>query len=352
MRIAELVIENFRNLVSVELRPGPGVNVITGENASGKTSLLEAIHFLARARSFRTTRPQQLLRHGSDSLLVRAVLPEPQTRLAIQWSNGATVVRINGESVRNLSSLARYLPVQVVNAESQRILQDGPQVRRSYLDWGLFHVEQNYYDSWRRYDRALRQRNHALRTGDPRLARSWEPELIAQGLLLTQLREQYVSTIESAALQLLQQWLPTTNIGFGYRQGWTMDRSLTEAYEQGRGRELELGYTLYGPHRADMLIKAEELEAQHVLSRGQQKLVAIALLLAAAQTMHTNNPAVLLVDDLPAELDEQRRAEVLQQLQQIPAQVFITATDAASVPIQRDRARWFHVEHGRYREMV
>lgn len=352
MRIAELAIENFRNLADVELHPGPGVNVITGANASGKTSLLEAIHFLARVRSFRTTRPNQLVRHGADALLVRALLLEPHTRLAVRWSSSGTQVRINGDDVRNLSALARFLPVQVVNAESQRILQDGPQVRRSFLDWGMFHVEQSYYDSWRRYDRALRQRNLALRTKDERLARSWEPELLQQAAVLTQLRGQYVAKIFALAHPLLEHWLPDEQVNFSYRPGWAQDKDLAHAFASGREREMEMGYTLYGPHRADMLIRVQNTDAQHRLSRGQQKLVAISLLLAAAQAMHKDNPAVLLIDDLPAELDMERRQEVLQQLLSINAQVFITATEQAAVPVPPAQARWFHVEHGCYREMV
>lgn len=352
MRLAELAVENFRNLAAVELQPGSGVNVITGANASGKTSLLEAVFFLARVRSFRASRPQQLIRRGCDHLLVRAVLPEPQTRLAVRWSSSQTQVRINGEDVRSLSALARYLPVQVVNAESQRILQDGPQVRRSYLDWGLFHVEQSYYDSWRRYDRALRQRNQALRGSDQRLARSWEPELLQQAAVLTESRQRFIKQVQLHAQALLQRWLPDELISFDYRPGWPQEKDLAEAYAAGRGRETELGYTLYGPHRADLLIRAQEMEAQHRLSRGQQKLVAIALLLAAAQTVHTSNPAVLLIDDLPAELDAERCQDVLQQLLQINAQVFITATDPLAIPLPQEQARWFHVEQGRYREMV
>lgn len=352
MRIAELVIENFRNLAMVELRPGPGVNFITGPNASGKTSLLEAIHFLARVRSFRTTRPQQLVRHGSDALLVRASLAESQVRLAVRWSANGTQVRINGEDVRTLSSLARFLPVQVVNAESQRILLDGPQVRRSFLDWGLFHVEQSYYDSWRRYDRALRQRNLALRSKDARLSKSWEPELALQAAALTRYREDFIALLKKTAKPLLADWLPDESIDFEYRRGWPQSKSLEQAYTEGRERELELGYSLYGPHRADLLVRASGMEAQHRLSRGQQKLLAIAMLLAAAAVMHEDNPTILLIDDLPAELDVTRRKHVLDQLQRIDAQVFITATDPAALPVAREQARWFHVEHGRYREVV
>jgi DNA replication and repair protein RecF len=352
MRLAELSVQNFRNLEAVELRPGPGVNIISGPNAAGKTSLLEAIHFLARVRSFRPTRPQQLLRHGAQELIIRAHLLDPETRLAICWGSEGTQVRINGEDVRSLSALARYLPVQVVNSESQRILHDGPQVRRSFLDWGMFHVERSYYDHWRRYDRALRQRNQALRSGDERLARSWEPELISQAEVLTEQRIHYIGLITSTAQILLQRWLPEEAFTFDYRCGWPMGKTLQEAFETGRNRERDAGYTLYGPHRADLVIRANGFDAQYRLSRGQQKLLAIALLLAAAQAMHTRGAAVLLIDDLPAELDEDRRREVMAMLLEIGAQVFVTTTEPAAIPLRREQATWFHVEHGCYQEVV
>lgn len=351
MQLTELAVACFRNLESVQLQPVAGINVIFGANASGKTSLLEAIHFLARVRSFRTTRPQQLIMHGCDALMVRGVM-DGGSRLAIRWAPERTEVRIDQEDVRSLSVLARHLPIQVVNAESQRLLQDGPQVRRSFLDWGLFHVEQTFYDSWRRYDRALRQRNHALRSGDERLARSWEPELVAQADVLTEQRGRFTTELSGYLSAMLVDWLPEEDVTLGYRPGWPLGRSLQEAFDANRSRERELGYTLYGPHRGDLLIRSKGVEAQHCLSRGQQKLLVIALLLAAARFSQGYGGAITLIDDLPAELDAKRREEVLAVLLNVGAQVFITSTDRESIPLEPEQAGWFHVEHGRYRKVV
>lgn len=351
MQLTELSVACFRNLKSVQLQPAAGINVIFGENASGKTSLLEAIHFLARVRSFRTARPQQLIMHGCEALMIRGALNNA-SRLAIRWMAGRTEVRVNQEDVRSLSILARHLPVQVVNAESQRLLQDGPPVRRSFLDWGVFHVEHSFYDSWRRYDRALRQRNHALRSGNERLARSWEPELIAQAKVLTEQRSRFMQGMEGYLSGMLSEWLPEEDISLGYRTGWPVERTLEECLEANRSRERELGYTMYGPHRGDLLIRSKGVEAQHRLSRGQQKLLAIALLLAATRFVQGYGGTIILVDDLPAELDRKRREEVLAVLLNVGAQVFMTSTDRESIPLEPEQAAWFHVEHGRYRKVV
>jgi DNA replication and repair protein RecF len=351
MHLTELSVACFRNLESVQLQPVAGINVIFGENASGKTSLLEAIHFLARVRSFRTTRPQQLVMRGCDALMVRGVM-DHGSRLAIRWAPERTEVRIDQEDVRSLSVLARHLPIQVVNSESQRLLQDGPQVRRSFLDWGLFHVEQSFYDSWRRYDRALRQRNHALRTGDERLARSWEPELVAQADVLTEQRSRFIEELGGHLSAMLLQWLPDEDVTLAYRTGWPAGRSLSEVFDANRGRERELGYTLYGPHRGDLLIRSQGVEAQHRLSRGQQKLLVIGLLLAATRLAQGHGGAITLIDDLPAELDANRREEVLAVLLNVGAQVFVTSTDRESIPLEPGQAGWFHVEHGHYRKVV
>jgi DNA replication and repair protein RecF len=356
MRLRHLSIANFRNLSAVEITPAPGLNIVYGSNGAGKTSLLEAIHFLARVRSFRSTRPQQLISRGADALIVRGVLGSEadrgENRLTVRRDAEKTLVRIDGKDVRSLSVLARHLPVQVVNSESQRLLLDGPPVRRSFLDWGVFHVEHGYYDHWRRYDRALRQRNRALRDGDERLARSWEPELVAQGEAVDRHREAYIERLAELAGPLLEKWLDGEQIAFMYRHGWAADKTLAQAFEEGRTREREVGYSLYGPHRADLVVRAGGTEAQHRLSRGQQKLLVMALLLASSRAMHARGEAVLLIDDLPAELDVARRQDVLKVLVEVGAQAFITTNERSAIPVADAAAKWFHVEHGRYHEVV
>ena len=357
MSLSSLSIQHFRNLQDVQVAPAAGINVVFGDNAAGKTSLLEAIHYLARGRSFRTTRTDQLVSRGAEELLVRGTVTAAHSSpiaMGILWTPAGTRLRVNGADCKQLSALARLLPVQVINAESQRLLQDGPQVRRSLLNWSLFHVEHGYHDSWRRYERALRQRNAALRTGDERQVRAWEAELAGSGELLSAARAEFVRQLGEEVAPLLQRWLPDEGVSLHYRAGWSKERSLAEALEEGRARELELGYGLFGPHRGDMAIRAGGVDAQHQLSRGQQKLLSIALLLIQARMLRVRGAPdpLLLVDDLPAELDPHHRHDVLAELIATGAQAFITCTEREALAADLPAARWFHVEHGVYQEVV
>lgn len=355
MSIRSLSVRNFRNLRAVDIEPGPGINVIFGANAAGKTSLLEALHFLGRVRSFRTTRVEQLITSGEQEVLVRAVIDSDGRTInaAVRREGTHTQVRVDGENVRNLSTLAQYFPLQVINSESQRLLLDGPKVRRSFLNWTMFHVEHGYYEVWRRYDRAVRQRNAALRARDARLAKVWEPELVQWAEALDSMRVTLVEALTKELGPLLAQWLPEEDVTLSYRRGWANDRSLEELLENNRERELEAGYCLYGPHRGDIVVKAGAVEAQHRLSRGQQKLLVIAMLLAQAGLLanRSTHTPLLLIDDLPAELDADHRGQVVRLLEQRPIQTFITCIDRDSVT-SAGPAKWFHVEHGAYQEVI
>lgn len=347
--LVQLDWQAFRHLKTGTIQPGPHFNVIHGRNAAGKTSLLEAIHFLARAKSFLTHRSAQLIHRQANQVTVTGRIHVAGTnhRLGIQHGEGETRVRMDGQDIHALSESAWLLPIQVINTEAQRLLTDSPEGRRAFLNWGVFHVEPSYRTLWKRYQKALKQRNAALRTGDSKLAAAWEPEMAAAGAHVHERRADFLQIVLTAAIDIAGQWLPSVDLNWRYRPGWPTDSSLSDVLASAREREFAQGFSLYGPHRADFKLIADGIEAEKILSRGQQKLLVAALRLALIDYWgHHDMPRpVILVDDLPAELDERHRFDLVQRLAGITAQVFVTAIEAEQLP-DVSSATWFHVEQG------
>ena len=201
MAIKLLRVQDFRNLASVELNPFEhGLNVICGNNGSGKTSLLEAIHYLGMGRSFRSSVSARLIREESEKFsLFAQIVKECQQSLPLgveREVSGATRLRLAEKDVTSITDLAYFLPIRVINSQSHHLFESGPVYRRKYLDWGLFYHSENFLSCWRYFERALKQRNTALR--DRRTKQeidTWTGELIKYGLEFAAMRSDYIQRL-------------------------------------------------------------------------------------------------------------------------------------------------------------
>jgi DNA replication and repair protein RecF len=352
MALRGLSVTGLRCFEQVELEAAPGLNLVTGKNASGKTSLLEAIFLLGRGRSFRAARRGALIREGASSLRVVSRLEDGRV-LGIEVSGDHWVARAGGEPVSQLAELAELLPVQLLDPEVHRLVQEGPGERRRYLDWATFHVKPGFLEAWRTYQRALRQRNAALKARAPDSAlEPWERTLTASGTELDRLRTEMVDELR-VPVQMAARRLLDAELELGYRSGQAANESLGEALRASRERDRRAGMTQVGPHRADLLISVDEHKARGWVSRGQQKLVAASMVLGQAALLGQRwaGRGVLLVDDPAAELDRERCECLLALVAELPFQVFLTALDAGSLP-GLTAERTFHVEQGRLRPVV
>jgi DNA replication and repair protein RecF len=223
------------------------------------------------------------------------------------------------------------------------------------MDWGVFHVEQSFHGLWREYNRILKQRNAALRAGarQPDI-QVWDKGLVDTALKITALRENYLANLlpvlENYSEQLIG-FIPQ----FSYSRGWQKDEDLADKLKDSLETDRAQGYTRAGPHRADLHIKHESLPAQASFSRGQQKLLVSAMRLAQITHLkqQSGQQTVLLVDDLAAELDEEKRARMLALLKETGAQLFVTVTEPDLVDVSGwDEIKLFHVEHGAIKEVV
>ena len=351
--LQKLQIRDLRNLKAVDIAPADSLNLVYGANASGKTSLLEAIYLLSRGRSFRSRVFERVVRKGADrySVFGRIAQAGRSVAAAIERSGQGLRVRVDGADVPSLVTLSALLPVQILHPNSHKLLEEGPQFRRRFLDWGVFHVEPGFYGHWQRYQKALRQRNAALR--QRQAMEAWETELVQSGMALDRLRRGYLSELRPLIMRLAQELLDAPLLTVDYYPGWGGDRDLSEVLVQNRTRDQERGFTGSGPHRADLRIRLEGVTAAETASRGQQKLLVCALI--CAQTLffqqRSGRRAVLLVDDLPAELDRIRRQRLVALLESTEAQVFVTAIEPDSMEFGRP-CQTFHVDHGVVREVV
>ncbi len=359
MPLLSVACEGFRNLAPLECQLAAGLNLIVGPNGSGKTSLLEAIYFLGRTRSFRTHRLDNLIQTGSEQLLVRGKVSNASGKavsVGTRRTRKQQETRLAGQPLQQLADLVAWFPIQVMEPDSHRLLDGGPGLRRQFLDWGVFHVKHQFYPAWKQYSKALKQRNAALRAhSSTQQIQLWTKPLCEAAETISSMRLDYLEQLNAFIAQNIARLVDLPPVEIRYRQGWPVDTDLLESLKASYDRERQQGYTRYGPHRADLQIIVDGVLAVERLSRGQQKQLIIALLLAQAQhyQQFTNNPCLFLVDDLPAELDPEHRERVLTCLRDQSAQLFVTSTDSGLIPrLEWTDAKMFHVEHGKVTEVV
>jgi DNA replication and repair protein RecF len=353
VQLTRLEIGDFRCIEKADLEFAPRCNLISGPNASGKTSLLEAIFVLGRGRSFRTPRTDLLIRRGALELMltgrVEANAPGSSRPVGLRYGRDGFEARAAGIPIRGLAELATVFPVQAIDPEVHRLIEEGPQERRRYLDWGVFHVKPGFVEQWRRYQRVLKQRNAALREqADAAVVRAWDAELIETGEALARSRREYLVCLRPA-VHAMGERLVGQAVELRLADGWAQDMTLREALDHNWGRDRERGTTHGGPHRADLSIRVGDEPARHRVSRGQQKLTAAAMLLGQLQCdLALGSPtAALLVDDPAAELDSEHLQALLDVIRELPGQLFVTALDPSLSAFQcLPEARRFHVEHG------
>jgi DNA replication and repair protein RecF len=353
MGLQSLEISYFRNIESASLNFSPGLNLVTGDNAAGKTSLLEAIYCLGRVRSFRTSQSRQLIRHGQDACRTvgRVSRPAGSSPIGIERRAGGIEVHVDGHRVQRLSDLAGHFPVQVMSGDTETILGGGPRFRRQVMDWAMFHVEHHYRDTWQRYARALRQRNAALRSSAPDAqVRAWEGELVETGCRIDIDRKAWIAALEPLLATELADILPGKQVELGYQTGWTAGEDLFSALEKNLERDRARGYTGHGPHRADFTIRLDGRDVSASCSRGQQKSLVAAFALAQVKRQQQAGVPLgaFLLDDIGSELDENHRQRVLEALRGLGVQLFVSSIEALpAVLADWPDAQLFHVKHGR-----
>ncbi|MBQ0833872.1 DNA replication/repair protein RecF [Marinobacter sp.] len=376
MALVKLHTEFFRNLSPAEPASfSPSFNLLYGANGSGKTSVLEAIGYLGLGRSFRINRHQAVVQHGQQRFTVFGGLDhgfneEENSRssdslahrlgISREVSQKETTLRVDGEGVRSLSSLAKHLPVSVIDPGVFDIVAGGPGKRRQFLDWAVFHVEPSFASSWQQCQRVTSQRNQTLRNGrlDESMLRIWDAQYAALSERVSEARkvafDQFKSAFDSLVHEVDVSW--TEGLKLEFYPGWDTSQSLVDVLVRHREQEARMGHTLYGPNRADIRIRFQGRPVAETFSRGQQKTLVILMKIAQSVVLSDLGKQVsFLIDDINAELDESHRSMLARKLQELRCQVFITSIERSDPEAlwqgnQIPDYRMFHVEHGKLKE--
>ena len=346
MKLKKVTLINFRNYKKTVFMPDEGVTILTGENAQGKTNLLEAIYLCCTGRSHRTGKDVELIRFDQPFARVKIEGHKETGTVEIDYifqRNGKKGIRINGTGITKLSGLLGKMNAVMFSPEDLLLIKHGPAMRRRFMDMGLSQINPSYFFALNEYARALIQRNKLLKKQDPAdsALEIWEEQLSQHGNIIMNLRHRFLNDMQETAKEVYQ----TLS---GGREALSLSYlpntlNIFDALRLSRAQDVKRGMTGVGPHRDDFLSTVNEKDARMYASQGQQRSIALSLKLAQLKMMEniTGEMPVLLLDDVLSELDNERQAALFKTI--IGAQTIITCTNACPII---EGAKSYRIENG------
>lgn len=356
MSLKRLRIESVRCLSHVDIELDARRNYLFGPNAAGKTSFLEALYLLGRGRSFRLRQTARLVQYGRPGFSVFGqthAREGREHRLGVAFTQGRISTQLDGQAAASQADMLRVLPVHVIDPRLHRLIEAGPTERRRFIDAGVFHVERRFLADWRQYRRVLGQRNAALKAKAGRQElEPWTQPLIEAGNAVHGARLAYLEALGEIAAGLGERLLQD-RILLEYRSGWRRGVEFAVALEEHLERDRASGFTQLGPHRADLRLDFARGEVRETASRGQQKLVAAALVIAQVTLFErrTGRPSTVLVDDAPAELDRAAQVRLRGELERLDSQLVLTGLSREDLAAEPGFPV-FHVEQGKIQAVL
>jgi DNA replication and repair protein RecF len=338
--IKSLYIKDFRNYTEVKIPFSSKINVIWGNNAQGKTNLLEALYLFVTGRSFRTSHLAELIRFGATSFYLEILYEKEGIEQALKFSFNGNERRVvhNSTSLSSLSALVGTLIGVTLTPEDRHLIKGGPSYRRQFLDLLLSQAKPLYLYHLSRYTRAMKQRNCLLKKGELGAIAIWEEQMADAAAFLATHRFEAVNELERLTQQMR---LAGEQITLIYRSQALaavgphleeLSRYFLKQFERQRARECELGITLSGPHKDDLSILLDNKEARQFASEGQQHSSVVSLKLAQLNWLQaiTQQSPIFYIDDIALSFDLSRERELYQKIQHLD-QVFITS--ARTLPL-------------------
>ncbi|ACK98413.1 DNA replication/repair protein RecF [Bacillus thuringiensis] len=366
MFISEIQLKNYRNYEKLELSFEDKVNVIIGENAQGKTNLMEAIYVLAMAKSHRTSNDRELIRWDEEFGQIKGKLQKRNSSLSLELniSKKGKKAKLNQLEQQKLSQYIGVMNVVMFAPEDLNLVKGSPQVRRRFLDMELGQIAPIYLYELSQYQKVLTQRNHLLKKmqgnskNEETMLDVFTLQLIEHGAKILQKRFEF--------LHLLQEWAAPIHRGISrgleeleivYKPSVDVSESMDlskikevyyESFQSVKQREIFRGTTLIGPHRDDLQFFVNSKNVQVFGSQGQQRTTALSLKLAEIELIYSEvkEYPILLLDDVLSELDDYRQSHLLNTIQG-KVQTFVTTTSVDGIEHETLKdAKTIHVTNG------
>lgn len=337
MRLQLVECRDFRCIESIRFEPEPGVNVLRGANAQGKTSLLEAVSFAATSKSPRTNTEEELVRYGESGFRVRIAAERRDREVAIEafWWQNAKRFRVNGVPMSRMSDVLGKIQAVFFSPEDVELVRGAATPRRRFLDMEISQISPAYLGALQQYRQALRQRNEVLRNSrpDPALLDVWDAQLVKHGVILMEERRTYIGDLARCAAEAYGNIAGGETLEITYAPDAPEPEALAETLARARDLDLRNRLTRHGPHRDDFTIQVTGHAARQFASQGQQKTAALALKLAEMELVRARvgEYPVLMLDEVLAELDE-ARARRLFEFVPAGAQCLVTTTELEPRP--------------------
>jgi DNA replication and repair protein RecF len=353
--ISKLSINHFRNLESQYIIPSEEINVFVADNAQGKTNLIEAIYYLGHNRSFKTKTIKEVIHFDHQSFQLNAQIGDD--RIKLEKTKNKNTVTINQQRISNTSQLSQILPIQIITPDKGFVVNGTPKNKRSYLDWGVFHVKPDSIKAFKTYNKVLKNINTLLVKNKINELDFWFLALAEAATIINQNRIKYLrqlkQTVFSDSSELLSTLInPLDQFDYQFYSGWpkevdeTNQQSIYKYLKNNTHNLLKVKHLNYGSHKASIQFSLNN-KKECFLSRGEQKTLSIIFWLTQVLLLvNLKTYPVVLIDDLSSELDSKKINVILQYLKTLKVQTFMTDIGHNLDIIKRINPRIFQIDNG------
>jgi DNA replication and repair protein RecF len=353
--IEKLHVARFRNLNNQYLEPNKNINLILGSNGQGKTNFIESLYYLGHNRSFKTKNIKDVIPFDEDFVQINAIIDGE--KIALNKNKSKSTIVIGNEKITSNSILSKHLPTQIISPDRGFVVGGTPKLKRSYLDWGVFHENKEILKTYKSYNKTVKNINTILAGNNQNQLEEWFSKFAFLSVEISQARINYIQKLtrmlKESPLQKLESFVESTkSLEFKLQTGWTKDvdglnqSEIKQYLQNNKNSFIRTKHMGYGPHRASIDFYLRKRN-ESFLSRGEQKKLSIIFwMLQVLVLAKENSNPVVLIDDISSELDQKKINSILDFLTNLNIQLFITDIGNKELPLDPKKTNIYHIENG------